>query len=202
MVNQTRKVRRGGGMFNTLRDTFRGTPNARQTALSTANAKRQQNLRGAKSRVANVLGTKGLAAASQGKVVYTNKERIEQEYQGKLKEIEEKYGEQIQSSAQQLFKKESIEKLKEFFSMFQGAIQRAKELRAPQVTLTIPTGLATAMIVILKIAVGLAIIFCGTIIGVMLIALGSEEPFGVLYFGVNLLTLNNENSKSRIQEYN
>jgi len=197
MVNQTRKVRRGGGLFNRLR----GAPNARQTALSTADARRQQNLRGAKSRVANVLGKQGLAAASQGRVVYTNKERIEQEYQDKVKEIQAKYGEQIKSSALQLFKKESIEKLQEFFQMFQDAIQKAKELRMPQVTLTIPTLLATAVLAILKIAVGLAIILCGVVVGVILIGLGSEDPFDTLYFGVNLLTLNTETSKSRIQEY-
>lgn len=193
MIYRTRKVRRGGGIFNTLRTTFSGTPNARQTDLSTANAKRQQNMRGAKSRVANILGTKGLTAASQGRVVYTNKERIEQKYQETVKEIEAKYGEQIQSSARQLFTKDSVEKLKEFFSLFQSAIQKANELRAPQVTLTLPTGLAKPMIALLKIAAGLALIFCGAIIGLMAAALGAEDPFDLLYFGVNLLSIKREN---------
>jgi hypothetical protein len=74
-MNQTRKHHRGGGLFDLLTGK---TVNAPAVTESSLKAKRNYNMRHSKSRVANY---------TTGNFKYTNKGRIEGEYQKALAEL-------------------------------------------------------------------------------------------------------------------
>ena len=118
---RTRKVRRGGGMFNLLL----GKPkNAPGPTASNLKAKRNVNLAHSKSRVANILGT-------PGQFKYTNKERIESEYQTAIAELKKLEKPQETASA-----------LRTLASQLETALQSETARKAGAITLTLPIGVA------------------------------------------------------------
>lgn len=117
----TRKNRHGGGIFNFLSGSKNSNVNAQASALK---AKRNYNLKHSKSRVVNVLGTPGT-------VKYTNKERIESEYQQaieKLKTIEQP--------------KETASALQTIASKLGQGLQSQEAKQTGAVVITIPVGMA------------------------------------------------------------
>ena len=117
----TRKAKKGGGIFNLLTGKPKTPAGPTESNLK---AKRNMNLAKSKSKVANVLGT-------PGQFKYTNKERIESEYQKAIAELKK------------------IEKPKETASALQTLATKLREAaesdtarKAGAVTITIPVGVA------------------------------------------------------------
>ena len=124
---KTRKVRRGGGLF----DFFSGsTPSPEESMLK---ARRNQNLRRAKSKVANVLST-------PGEVKYTNKERIQAQYAKALEELKK-----IEKPA------ETASALRQLVSSLQSALDNQTVRQAGAVTITLPVGIAQLVVKALMI---------------------------------------------------
>jgi hypothetical protein len=119
-MNKTRKVRRGGGLF----DFFSSSAPAVSAEESALKAKRNYNLKHSKSRVANVLGT-------PGQVKYTNKERIQEKYESALAELKK-----LEQP------KETASALKTLVTSMQTALESQAARKAGAVTITLPVGLA------------------------------------------------------------
>jgi antitoxin component HigA of HigAB toxin-antitoxin module len=121
----TRKAKRGG--------VFGFGNKAKNTATTNLKAKRNYNMKHSKSRVANVLGV-------PGQVRYTNKERIEGEYQKAIEEL--KKLEQPAESASAL--KTISEKIKKALES-----QEARETGA--IVITIPVGVAQLFLKVARV---------------------------------------------------
>lgn len=112
----TRKAKRGG---------FLGFGNKpKNTMNSTLKAKRNYNLKHSKSKVANVLGV-------PGQVRYTNKERIESEYQKAIDELRK-----LEKPV------ESASALKTMTEKVQKALESQEARETGAVVITIPVGVA------------------------------------------------------------
>lgn len=122
-MGYTRRAKRGGGIFNLLTGKPK-TPAATTPTASNLKAKRNLNLAHSKSRVANVLGT-------PGQFKYTNKERIESEYQKAIEELKK-----IEKP------KETASALKTVATSMQQALQSESARTAGAITITIPVGVA------------------------------------------------------------
>ena len=134
MPNHTRRAKRkGGSWFSSSK------PNA-ASLVSNAEAKAAYNMAHSKSRVANIL-------SQPGKVVYTNKARIQSELKAKMKTIaaelgitEEELGE-ASRSAQEINPKDAISSVKSFTKDLKQKIKEAAPTGGA-VVLTIPVGAA------------------------------------------------------------
>lgn len=122
-MNKTRKVRnqRGAGLFDFLSGPSTPAVSAEESALK---AKRNYNLKHSKSRVANIMGT-------PGEVKYTNKERIEKQYESALAELKK-----IEQP------KETASALKTLATSLKNALESDTARKAGAVTITLPVGLA------------------------------------------------------------
>jgi hypothetical protein len=114
----TRKNRKGGGMF----DLLVGKPKADPAA--NLKAKRDYNLAHSKSRVANVLGTPGAFK-------YTNKERIEDNYQKAIAELKK-----LENP------KETASALQTMIGKVNTALQTPEARKTGAVVITLPVGVA------------------------------------------------------------
>lgn len=122
-MSYTRKNRRGGGFFNFLRGTKATTP-AVTPSLSNLKAKRNYNLAHSKSRMANIL-------SKPGQVVYTNKQRIRDEYEkavDTLRKIEKP--------------QETATALQQLAAQLKKAIQSPEAKETGAVVITLPVGVA------------------------------------------------------------
>jgi hypothetical protein len=122
-MNKTRKVnrtQRAGGLFDFFSSSA-PTVSAEETALK---AKRNYNLKHSKSKVANILGT-------PGEVKYTNKERIQKEYESAVQELKK-----IENP------KETASALKTLATTIQTALDSQTARKAGAITITLPVGLA------------------------------------------------------------
>jgi hypothetical protein len=153
-----RRSQRAGGIFGF------GGPSVKQQATSAAveaQYKRNQNLAKSKARVANILGT-------PGEFKYTNKERIESEFQSKIAAIEAQYGithEEILdgvADAQSLGAKDVTGTLRDMKNRLEEQIV-AVGPTAAAVTLTIPVGLAQIAVKVFRIMLAIAIFMLATI---------------------------------------
>lgn len=122
-MGYTRKSRRGGGIFNLLTGKSKTAGPAGPTA-NNLKAKRNYNLAHSKSKVANVL-------RAPGKLTYTNKERIESEYQKAIEELKK-----IEKP------KETASALKTVATSIRAALESDSARTAGAVTITIPVGVA------------------------------------------------------------
>ena len=120
-MSYTRKNRRGGGFFDFLTGK---TNNTSTVAESNLKAKRNYNIKHSKSRVANVLGTPGAFK-------YTNKTRIEEDYQKALAELKK-----IEKPA------ETQSALKTLATSMETALKSNTARKAGAITITIPIGVA------------------------------------------------------------
>ncbi len=121
MVCGTRKNRKsGGGIFNLLT----GKPKNAGPTASNLKAKRNYNLAHSKSRVANILGT-------PGNFKYTNKERIEANYQKALETLKT-----IEKPA------ESASALRTVVERVQKGLESQEARTAGAIAITIPVGVA------------------------------------------------------------
>jgi hypothetical protein len=118
-MNQTRKHHRGGGLFDLLTGK---TVNAPAVTESSLKAKRNYNMRHSKSRVANY---------TTGNFKYTNKGRIEGEYQKALAELKK-----IEKPA------ETQSALKTLAASIETALKTNTARKAGAITITIPVGVA------------------------------------------------------------
>jgi antitoxin component HigA of HigAB toxin-antitoxin module len=114
----TRKNRRGGGMF----DLLLGKP--KTDPVANLKAKRDYNLAHSKSRVANILGT-------PGNFKYTNKERIEENYQKAIAELKK-----LENP------KETASALQTMISKVNTALQSPEARKTGAVVITVPVGIA------------------------------------------------------------
>lgn len=121
----TRKAKRGG-VFG-----FGNKP--KNTTISNLKAKRNYNMKHSKSRVANVLGV-------PGQVRYTNKERIEGEYQKVIEEL--KKLEQPE---------ESVSALKTISEKVQKALESQEARETGAVVITIPVGVAQLFLKVARV---------------------------------------------------
>ena len=139
MVCATRKNRKsGGGIFNLLT----GKPKNQGPTASNLKAKRNYNLAHSKSRVANILGT-------PGEFKYTNKERIQAEYQKAIDTLKS-----IEKPA------ESASALRTVVDRVQAALQTQEARTAGAVAITIPVGVAQLFVKIgLLFLAAMALIF-------------------------------------------
>jgi hypothetical protein len=141
MPKYTRR-KRGGGLF----DFFSGKSkqNAIKQEISSLEAQRNAAVRKSKSRVANVL-------SKPGEVVYTNKNRIRQEFHQKIEDLMMQIEQPEQS-------KSALETLS---SGLESALksQRARETGA--VVLTIPVGIAQLAVKALRIFLAIFAFFLG-----------------------------------------
>ena len=119
-MNKTRKVRRGGGFFDFL--TGSNTPAG--PTESNLKAKRNYNMAHSKSKVANIL-------SKPGNFKYTNKERIQKNYESAIAELKK-----IEKP------KETASALKTLASTMQTALESQSAKKAGAITITLPIGLA------------------------------------------------------------
>jgi hypothetical protein len=118
-MNKTRKNTRGGGLL----DVFTGKkPNAPAVTASNLKAKRNYNLAHSKSKVANYL---------TGNFKYTNKARIEDQYQKALAELKK-----IEKPA------ETQSALRTVAASLETALKTNTARKAGAITITIPIGVA------------------------------------------------------------
>ena len=128
-------------------------PNAK-TAATTARATRNYQMAHSKSRVANVL-------SKPGQVVYTNKERIEKEYQNNLERIASSFGVSMEEisrgleASKSISQKETVGTLHKLENAIEEAI--AKNPKAAVVTVTLTIGLAQLAFKVLRIMVAMFI---------------------------------------------
>ncbi len=120
-MSQTRKNRRGGGLFDFLSGKTNNTP---AVTASNLKAKRNYNMRHSKSRMANILGT-------PGNFKYTNKERIEGDYQKALAELKK-----IEKPV------ETQSAVKSLAASMETALKSNTARKAGAITITIPVGVA------------------------------------------------------------
>lgn len=113
-------------------------PNVK-TAVTTARSARNYQMAHSKSRVANVL-------SKPGQVVYTNKERIEKEYQNNLERISSSFGVSMEElsrgleASKEISQKEAVSTLKKLEDSIEEAIR--KNPKAATVTIAISIGTA------------------------------------------------------------
>ena len=119
-TRKNRKDKRGGGIF----DFFTRSKPTNTSNTNALQAKRNYNLAHSKSRVANVL-------RAPGNVKYTNKERIEIQYQQAIEKL--KTLEQPAATASAL---------KTIATKLETALQSQEARTAGAVTITIPVGVA------------------------------------------------------------
>lgn len=126
-------------------------PNVR-TAASTAKATRNYQMAHSKSRVANVL-------SKPGSVVYTNKERIEREYQDKVRRISESFGVPLDEvrggleAAKTMTQKETVSTLRTLENALEDAI--VKNPKAAVVTVTLTVGVAQLAFKALRVMIAM-----------------------------------------------
>lgn len=119
-------------------------------AAANARAKRNYALAHRKSRVANVLGT-------PGEFKYTNKERIEKEYQMRIERIAESFGVPLDEikegmkDVKTVTQKESVATMRTLEQRIEEAIKRNPT--AAVVTVTLSVGLAQLALKVLRIMV-------------------------------------------------
>ena len=121
----TRKSMRGG--------VFGFGSNSKQTSTNTLKAKRNYNLKHSKSRVANVLGT-------PGQIRYTNKERIESEYQKAISELR-KLDKPVESASA----------LRTVTEKVKTALESQEAREAGAVVITIPIGVAQLFLKVARV---------------------------------------------------
>lgn len=134
----TRKNRRGGGLFNGLMGKSANAPMA--PTMSNLKAKRNYNLKHSKSRVANVL-------SAPGQIKYTNKERIEKEYQKAVEQLRK-----LENPV------ETVSTMKKVIEKLNQGLQSEEARLTGAVTLTLPVGLAQVFIKALLVIVA-ALVF-------------------------------------------
>ena len=117
--NKSRK-QRGAGIF----DFFTGSKTNNTSNTNALQAKRNYNLAHSKSRVANVL-------RAPGTVSYTNKERIEKQYQQAIEKLKT-----LEQPA------ETASALQTIATKLQQALESQEARTAGAVTITIPIGVA------------------------------------------------------------
>ena len=128
-----RTTHKGGAWFSDSK------PSA-SSLVSNARAKAAYNMAHSRSRVANVL-------SQPGKVVFTNKERIQSELKAKLKTVAAELGiseedlEEATSSAEEMNTKDAIRSVKSFTQILKQKIKEAAPTGGA-VVLTIPVGMA------------------------------------------------------------
>lgn len=119
-TRKNRKDKRGGGIF----DFFTRSKKNNTSNTNALQAKRNYNLAHSKSRVANVL-------RAPGTVSYTNKERIEKQYQQAIEKLKT-----LEQPA------ETASALKSIATKLEAALQSQEARTAGAVTITIPVGVA------------------------------------------------------------
>lgn len=198
MPNQTRRKQRGG-IFNNTRARlankakrvfgFTTASNIRNREIFAAeqNARRAQMK--APSKVANLGIHKNNANAGRlGTFRYTEKEKIQKELDAKIQEIRKKFEEkEFDAQAKEVFNNETMGQVKLFLADLDAAIERAKQSKAAQVTLTLGTPFAIVISRVLKIFIGLCLLFIGAIVFAVGAFVGIENAGGILEFAYNLL---------------
>lgn len=125
------------------------TPSTQNTAAK-ALANRNYEMRHAKSRVANVLGT-------PGEFKYTNKERIEREYQDRLQKISVSLGVPLSevkegmNEVKDVSQKETVGVMRSLGDTIDQAIKRNPT--ATVVTVTLSVGLAQLAVKVMRVMV-------------------------------------------------
>jgi hypothetical protein len=137
MYTRKNKTRRGGGLFNFLS----GDKAPASTAESNLKAKRNYNLKHSKSRVANIL-------AKPGNFKYTNKERIQEQYQKGIDALRA-----LEKPA------ESVEALKSVSDKVAQALQSQTSREAGAVVITIPIGVAQLFLKMARVLLAAMIFF-------------------------------------------
>jgi hypothetical protein len=142
MPKYTTRKRRGGGMFDFLTGKSKQANIVQQ--VSSLEAQRNAAVKKSKSRVANFL-------SKPGEVVYTNKNRIRQEFHQKIEDLMMQIEQPEQS-------KSALESLS---SGLESALksQRARETGA--VVLTIPVGVAQLAAKVLRVFLAIFALFIG-----------------------------------------
>lgn len=142
MPKYTTRKRRGGGIFDFL--SVKPKQAEIQQQVSSLQAQRNAAIKKSKSRVANVL-------SKPGEVVYTNKNRIRQEFHQKIEDLMM----EIEQPEQSKYAMETLT------YGIENALksQRARETGA--VVLTIPVGIAQLVVKVLRIFLAIFAFFIG-----------------------------------------